>query len=402
VNTDTLTTGPAIPTGEEGQRLVAAARALAPALRESALEAERLGRLPDEVARAVHEAGFFGLHVPTALGGAGASIGTAVAVYEELARGSGAAAWCAMLLSSGGLVASRLSSPGRSELWAEDPRAGVCASVSLDGTARPVPGGLRVSGTWTPLSGIHHARWVFAPVVVTDDREESEQALAVLLPVREVRVQRTWHVAGMAATGSDTAVADDVFVPAVRTAPLADLLGGPAVHVDEPLSTVDVHSASAVGAGALLVGMGRAALEQVLTALGRGETGGVPTRAGARDVPGVRLDVATAARLVDTAGLHLARATADVDGAVADRRPLDPPTRARVRADVATISTSTREAIGHLLDAGGSRSFGADEALQRIWRDVEVVSRHPVLAPGVNLDVYARSLLGVEELEEDL
>jgi 3-hydroxy-9,10-secoandrosta-1,3,5(10)-triene-9,17-dione monooxygenase len=63
--------------------------------------------------------------------------------------------------------------------------------------------------------------------------------------------------------------------------------------------------------------------------------------------------------------------------------------------DLATTATSTRAALGHLLDAAGARSFSSASALQRVWRDVEVISRHPVLAPGTNTDVYGRVLLGL-------
>jgi len=100
------------------EQLVDAARDLAPLLREHAGEAERAGRLPAAVADALHDAGFFGLHVPDAVGGAAVPLGTAVAGYEELARSSAAAAWCAVLLSSGGLIASRMPTQAREMLWA--------------------------------------------------------------------------------------------------------------------------------------------------------------------------------------------------------------------------------------------------------------------------------------------
>jgi len=41
------------------------------------------------------------------------------------------------------------------------------------------------------------------------------------------------------------------------------------------------------------------------------------------------------------------------------------------------------------------RPFASASALQRTWRDVEVISRHPVLTPGTSTDVCGRVLLGV-------
>lgn len=377
--------------------LVAAACDLVPALRAGAPAAERGHRLTPADARSLHEAGFFALHAPAALGGLGASIATAVDVHAELARGSGSAAWCAVILSGAGLLASRFPAAGREELWADDPRAGVCGSFFPTGTGRRVPGGLRVSGRWQPMSGIHHARWALLPVLVQDVQDERPAVEAVLVPVEALDVEPTWDVVGMAGTGSDTAVAEDVFVPQRRCAPFGALLGAGAPDAADPLRSTTAYSALGVCAGAVLVGMARAGLELVLDALGEGRPLASSTYADARDAPGVRFDVASAARLVDTAGLHLARATGDIERGAREGRQLDVATRARVRADLATITVSTRVALGHLLDAGGARSFAAGNPLQAVWRDVEVLSRHPLLAPGLNVDVYARTLLGSQE-----
>ena len=380
--------------------LVQAARDLVPALRAGAPAAERVHRLTPGDARSLHDAGFFALHAPAALGGLGASIATAVDVHAELARGSGSAAWCAVILSGAGLLASRFPAAGREELWADDPRAGVCGSFFPTGTARRVPGGLRVSGRWQPMSGVHHARWVLLPVLVQDVRDAPDErpaVEAVLVPVEELDVEPTWDVVGMAGTGSDTAVAEDVLVPQRRCAPFAALLGAGAEDASDPLGSTTAYSALGVCAGAVLVGMARAGLELVLAALGEGRPLVSSTYADARDAPSVRLDVASAARLVDTAGLHLARATGEVERGAHEGRRLDVATRARVRADLATTTVSTRAALGHLLDAGGARSFAAGNPLQAVWRDVEVLSRHPLLAPGLNVDVFARTLLGSPE-----
>ncbi|MFD0485379.1 acyl-CoA dehydrogenase family protein [Kineococcus sp. GCM10028916] len=380
------------------EQLVSAARDLVPALRRSSQEAERAGQLPAEIARSMHDAGFFGLHVPAALGGIAAPIGTAVEVYTELARGSGAAAWCASILSTGGLVSGRFLQAGRDELWTEDPRAGVCGSTAPTGTGRRVPGGLRVSGTWQPVSGIHQARWLLSSVVVRGGADDSPGVVAAALPVQALRIERTWRMAGMAATGSDSATADDVFVPGHLVAPFAALLSaGKGEHTVEPLLGATAYSFSTVGAGAVLVGMGRAALEHTLTALSRGKAVAGSTYTDARDAPSVRRDVAVAAQLVDTAGLHLARAAADVQSGVEEDRQLDLATRARIRADLATISASVRQAMGHLLDAGGARTFALSSPVQQVWRDVEVLCRQPMFVPGISLDVYARSLLRIQE-----
>ena len=87
--------------------------------------------------------------------------------------------------------------------------------------------------------------------------------------------------------------------------------------------------------------------------------------------------MAQAASLVDTARMHLLRGVGDVTRATAGRRRLDELTAARVRMDSARISLAAREALDLLLDVGGAGSFALEDPVQRLWRDVSVVTRHP-------------------------
>ncbi len=70
------------------------------------IEAER--RLPPEAVGALVEAGVFKLLVPASLGGAEASLGTLVAVLEEIGHADGSAGWCAMIGASSGLMSGFL------------------------------------------------------------------------------------------------------------------------------------------------------------------------------------------------------------------------------------------------------------------------------------------------------
>lgn len=62
--------------------------------------------------------------------------------------------------------------------------------------------------------------------------------------------------------------------------------------------------------------------------------------------------------------------------------------------DTGYIARRCREAIDLLVSTGGATSFGAGNALQRIWRDQEVGSRHAVVNPSIAAEIYGRELLG--------
>ena len=40
--------------------------------------------------------------------------------------------------------------------------------------------------------------------------------------------------------------------------------------------------------------------------------------------------------------------------------------------------------------------------MQRIWRDANIAGRHAVVNPNVNLEIYGKALLGVENDVTDL
>ena len=106
--------------------------------------------------------------------------------------------------------------------------------------------------------------------------------------------------------------------------------------------------------------------------------------------------MAQAASLVDTARMHLLRVVGDVTRATAGRRRLDELTASRVRMDSARISLAAREALDLLLDVGGAGSFALEDPVQRLWRDVSVVTRHPLLTPALDREVHGRALLGLQ------
>src|SRR3954471_17688019 len=99
-----------------------AARALADAAAEAAADTEARRRLPADVVAAMADAGVYRLLVPEAVGGLDAHPAVLVEVVEALARGDGAAGWCAAICATSGLVGGYLPEDGASVLT-QEPRA---------------------------------------------------------------------------------------------------------------------------------------------------------------------------------------------------------------------------------------------------------------------------------------
>ena len=93
----------------------------------------------------------------------------------------------------------------------------VLAPGSVNPSGRAVPTGdgtYTLSGHWTFGTGICHADWVLVSGKIDGDAIDAPRSF--LLPVDEVEVKDTWHVDGMAATGSRDIVVTDVVVPERR------------------------------------------------------------------------------------------------------------------------------------------------------------------------------------------
>lgn len=381
------------------EKLLKSARELVPMLSRTAIETDRRGRLDPDVVEALHDAGLLNLQAPRRFGGHEASTRTTLEVARELARGCGSTSWVSLLLSGTAFFVALLGEETGQEVWGSDPHAAICLSFAPTGTAESVSGGVRISGNWQPLSGIHEADWVMVGIMVRSGPDSAPRPALALVPAGAVSVHSTWDNAGMRGTSGDTVHADGVVVPHRRILSMPKAFSGEyalAFPVDSLYRTTLASFLPVTLMGPVL-GLAEAALDTSLEILKRGKTIGGSTYRDAVDSPSVRFAMADAASLIDTARLHTYRALEDVERAHANGSRLDMPSRARVRMDVGVAASRAREAVNLLLNVGGARGFARSHPLQRIWRDVETAVRHPMLSADLNREVYANAFLGRQE-----
>ncbi|MER6165517.1 acyl-CoA dehydrogenase family protein [Streptomyces violaceorubidus] len=373
--------------------LVDAARAASPVLARHAADADAESRLAPEAVRALREAGMFRLGTPRRFGGEAAPVGMSLDVSSEIALACPASGWVVMVTYVAQQIAASFGDQALKDLWAEGPdvpMSGVFGSVGV--SAVPADGGIRVTGRWGWASGCRHAEWAIVGVpLLGDDGTVSGRGLA-LVPTADLVVEDTWDMVGMRGTGSDTLVADDVFVPAHRLKDFADVLDGDR-HAEEPLHRVAPGSMTMASMGPLL-GIGRAVLALTMESVEGGKPMAMSLYPRLADAPSVQAQLADAATLIDSAHLHLARSAALVDEAADAGTALDPVDRARVRMDVGHASVCLRDAVQLLLSVNGAGGFSRAKAIQRYWRDLETAARHPTLNPGLAREMYGRALAG--------
>jgi alkylation response protein AidB-like acyl-CoA dehydrogenase len=123
------------------------------------------------------------------------------------------------------------------------------------------------------------------------------------------------------------------------------------------------------------------------------------TYANQTESPSFQLDVAQATTDLDAATLLAHRIADTVDTcARADVFP-DLVTRTRNRMDSTRVAELCRETIGRLMTVYGSSAFAQANPLQRIWRDINVGSRHAAFGMGIPQQLHGRALIGRDPRE---
>ncbi len=373
-------------------------RALKPFLQENAAESERQRRIPDATFEALLQAGVFSLTVPKRYGGPALPMRDVIGIISEIAESDVGVAWSANLINEGNFIAGWFGAQAQDDFFAGELPARAAAVPAPTGTATRVEGGWRVTGAWPYSSGSLHSSWEIVGVFFQDESGEVLDQGLVLIPETDFEIEDTWHVAGVRASGSNTVIVTDAFVPEHRTLSMPRAIEGDYAtdRLDE-----DVRHRSAFVAHLALVLVGpilggaRGALKYVIE---KSASKGVAYTSIARQADSVafQLLVAEAAQLIDTAHLHAYRAAADIDDAADAGVYPDYLTRARIRADTSIVAQRALDAFDLLLKAHGAGSFAEANRLQRLWRDVETASRHAIVLPTVGLELYGKALVGAD------
>ncbi|GAA2393772.1 acyl-CoA dehydrogenase family protein [Catellatospora methionotrophica] len=255
----TATAGPA-----DAAEILARAQALAPRLRERAVEIEQARRLPADVVESLRATGVFGMGFTRDRGGPELDSIQQTEVIEAISYGDPAAGWCAMIGSDTGLYAAFLDREVAARMF-PTPDMVTAGLLFPHGRAERVPGGFRLTGRWQFGSGITHAEWVVSGAFRYRDGQPepgpdgtSPGSLALLVPRAAVEVIDTWHTTGLAGSGSCDYTISDVFVPQEHTFTFADILGQPGV-----LAHPEVHMRNMPG---VALGLARAALDHATRA----------------------------------------------------------------------------------------------------------------------------------------
>jgi len=373
--------------------LVAKARALAPLLAEHAAEAERQRRPADVVVDALRRSGVFLMMVPRKYGGLELDLDTFLEVGLALSEGDASMAWVANFYIEHNWMVCQFPEAFQAELLGSQGYTLAPAALSPNGVAEPVAGGYRLNGRWQWGTGIVHADWVIVGARVPGEKPLPEFRF-LALPREQVKVEDVWFVDGMAATGSNDILIEDVVIPEERTVVIADMSAGRAhgarLH-QGPLYRTPMLPILGLAASMVAVGQARAAVrgfqermqQRILL------TSGVKQS----QKPAAQIRLARADLEVRQAEGLLRALVAEVQQVRNEATIAD---RARWAATFALAVDQSKRVLLSLAEASGASAHFQSHPLQRAVRDVATLSCHAIFELDSRLEIYGRTLLGRE------
>ncbi|MEL0049184.1 MAG: acyl-CoA dehydrogenase family protein, partial [Gammaproteobacteria bacterium] len=237
--------------------LLTAAAALADRFAPLADDFDRNRKLDQEASDAMAAAGFYRLFVPTHLGGLEASPVISAQIFERLAQGNAACGWVAFIAATSGSTLASIPEETARQIFAH-PNVMIAGVFAPSGKAEVDHDGVTVNGRWQWGSGTQNADWVLGGCMVDDGAEQPAQHM-VLMPASAISFLDTWHVSGLQGTGStDYQVSD---------------LKGSVSHIvgynkhrppKRPLYQFPQFTLLAIGIGAVSLGIGRAAIDELV------------------------------------------------------------------------------------------------------------------------------------------
>jgi 3-hydroxy-9,10-secoandrosta-1,3,5(10)-triene-9,17-dione monooxygenase len=375
--------------------MVERAKALLPPLRERALEAETLRRVPDQTVQDFLDAGLFRILQPKRWGGYELDYGrTQTELCSVLGQACGSSAWVQCVIACHAWCLAMFSADAQDAVWSADQDTLVASAFAFStGRGRPVEGGYFVEGQWQFSSGSNICQWIILGTPIFDGDGPPKKKLWCLLPRPEWEVVDTWYAAGLKGSASNDIRVRGVFVPSNFTVNPAEFDGrptpgsasNPGYIYQLPLWSVFPYNVSTPS-----LGIARGAINAYVEYLGsRPERANLVQR---------QLRIAESAAEVDAAEALWLSDAAELERLGPSRGPWPPLLLAKIRRDLAYATMLCVRAVDRLANAVGAHGMLEDTPIQRAFRDVHAVANHGANNWDLTAVPYARERLGLPPL----
>jgi indole-3-acetate monooxygenase len=365
------------------EELLEAVKEIEPVIREHSDLSEQQRHLADPIVDALRDAGIYRLITPVELGGLGADLIAFHRVVEAISAIDGSTGWCAFINGGCPLTGAYLETESAKEIYG-NPDALVSGTVFPFGRAELCDGGVHVTGRWPYASGSWHSNWhfvfcnLFEPAATKPMTDSSGAPLLVAphLPRNQVKLLDTWHVSGLAGTGSHDVEIDQFVANRFIWRLRIDAQRGE--HYQGPLFRVPFLSAFAWPIASVALGIARGALDALETEVAQKRN--ALTGMALKDQQLFQLQFAQAtARMEAARAWHYNCLSGLWDKAV-DHQRISVKERATALLAATNATHEAAAAVEIAYRAGGGSANMRKSKLQRAMRDVNATTQHAAAA----------------------
>ncbi|WP_305780252.1 acyl-CoA dehydrogenase family protein [Nocardia nova] len=374
--------------------------AIADEIRAGAEEGESLGRLPDDMAKGLKDAGLIRLLQRKKYNGFEAHPRVFAETVMKTAGIYGSAGWVGGIVGVHPWQLAFADPKVQEEVLGADGDTWQASPYMPGGVAVPRDGGYVLNGRWQFSSGTDHCDWIFLGALVGGDDGKPLMppwGLHVILPRSDYEiVPDSWDVVGLRGTGSKDIIVKDAFVPDYRVMDSAKVIDGTAAKeygVTETLYKMPWSTMFPLGITSATIGICEGLLAAGIE-YQRDRVGAAGTLV--KDDPYVLHALAESASEIDAARQQLLANVDRIYDMVDLGEEIDFETRARVRRDQVRAAWRAVRAADEIFDRAGGNALRMDKPLQRFWRDAHAGLHHAIHVSSTTYHAAAMASLGVE------
>ena len=350
--------------------------------RQAEIEANRC--IPDDLMLQLKETGILHTWTAIAYGGKQAHVLSLVSAIQQLAYYNGSIAWIVGVTGTAALGSGYLQPEVAQEVFGHS-MAQVGGWAVPAAMAQAVDGGLLVSGKWAWGSGIRHCTHIVGGVIAVDEENKPKSALVYMDP-KDVAFIDNWQVLGLRGSNSIDYSVKNLFIPNGKWVwfPSSEAV------VDAPLYRFSFLGALASGVAGVALGLAHRALDEIKNLSKKKRPMGARKTLAERPV--IHDKIARMEAAYYAAKLFLESSIKE-SWAAAEERKQTAAQKSKLRLAAANAVEASAQVVRDAYQIGGGSSIWDGVKLQELFRDVNAITQHGLVASSI-FEVVGRVSMG--------
>lgn len=191
--------------------IMASAKKIGMIAEEEAVEADENATISQNVVDAIIESGINRLVIPKEYGHPQIDFTTFADMVKTIGYYNLSAAWVTYFYPLHNSWAAFLPRHRMDEIYND---GGLLADIFAPvGKVKKVDGGFMLNGKWNFVSGVNFSEWISVGAMFHKEGQEIPEHIGLCMRVSELKVIQNWNSLGLRGSGSNSVVAENLFVP---------------------------------------------------------------------------------------------------------------------------------------------------------------------------------------------